>query len=82
MIGGHVYHGTKMPAQAGAYVFGDFISGRVWSLTKNGATWKRAQLTTAAGGDLAAIGEAQAGELYLARYSSGMVAKVHQVGQP
>ena len=82
VIGGHVYHGTKMPALAGAYVFGDFISGRVWSLTKSGAAWSRAELTTAGGADLAAIGEDQGGELYLARYSSGVVARIHQVGQP
>jgi glucose/arabinose dehydrogenase len=82
VIGGHVYHGTKMPALVGAYVFGDFISGRVWSLTKSGQTWTRADLLTTASGDLAAFGEDQAGELYLARYSTGVVTRVHQVGQP
>jgi hypothetical protein len=34
------------------------------------------------GGDMAAIGEDQAGELYLARYSTGAVSRVHQAGQP
>jgi glucose/arabinose dehydrogenase len=82
VIGGHVYHGTKMPALVGAHVFGDFISGRVWSLTKSGTTWTRANLTTTAGGDLAAFGEDQAGELYVVRYSSGAVQRLHQVGQP
>lgn len=82
VIGGHVYHGGKMPALVGTYVFGDFISGRLWSLTKNGQSWTRTNLFTTAGADLAAIGEDQAGELYLARYSSGVVARVHQIGQP
>jgi len=82
VIGGHVYHGTKMPALSGTYVFGDFISGRVWSLQQSGQTFTRSNVTTTSGGDLAAIGEDQAGELYLARYSTGVVARIHQTGQP
>ena len=82
VIGGHVYHGGRMPALAGTYVFGDFISGRVWSLRLNGQTWTRSDITTTAGGDLAAIGRDQSGELYVARYSSGVVARIHQSGQP
>jgi glucose/arabinose dehydrogenase len=82
VIGGHVYHGTKMPVLVGAYVFGDFSSGRLWTLTKSGTTWTRSDLMSVAGGDMAAIGEDRAGELYLARYSTGAVSRVHQAGQP
>ena len=82
VIGGFVYHGTRMPALAGVYVFGDFISGRVWSLKKSGLTWTRTFLLDTAGGDLAGFGQDQAGELYIARYSTGVVARLHQVGQP
>jgi glucose/arabinose dehydrogenase len=82
VIGGHVYHGTKMPALSGTYVFADFISGRVWSLEQTGQNFARSNVTTTSGGDLAAIGEDQAGELYLARYSTGVIARIHQAGQP
>jgi glucose/arabinose dehydrogenase len=82
VIGGHVYHGQKMPALAGSYIFGDFISGRIWSLRQSGGTWTREDVTAAAGGDLAAIGQDQSGELYVARYASGVVARIHQTGQP
>lgn len=82
VIGGHVYHGMKMPALSGAYVFGDFISGRLWSLRLSGQTWTRSDIATTAGGDLAAIGEDQSGELYVARYSAGVVARIEQSGQP
>ena len=82
VIGGHVYHGQAVPMLAGSYVFGDFISGRVWSLTQSGQSWTRTLLLTTAGGDLAAIGQDQAGELYLARYLSGTIERLHQVGQP
>lgn len=82
VIGGYVYHGTKAPALAGAYVFGDFISGRVWTLTGSGQSWTRTFLFNTAANDLAGFGQDHAGEIYLARYSTGAVARMHQVGQP
>jgi glucose/arabinose dehydrogenase len=83
VIGGYVYHGTNIAALAGNYVFGDFISGRIWSLAQNGqGQWVRTFLVNAGGGDLAGFGQDAAGELYVARYSSGAVARLHQVGTP
>jgi glucose/arabinose dehydrogenase len=32
ITGGYVYRGRKIPALAGRYVFGDFVSGRIWAL--------------------------------------------------
>lgn len=82
VIGGYVYRGQKIPALAGTYVFGDFISGRVWSLTQTGQGWTRTPVLTTAPNDLAGFGQDQAGELYLARISSGAIERLHQVGQP
>jgi glucose/arabinose dehydrogenase len=82
VIGGFVYHGTKMPALAGEYVFGDFSSGRVWSLSGSGTSLTRANLLTVGQGDLAAFGEDQAGELYVVRYSSGTIERLQQAAQP
>jgi len=82
VIGGHVYHGTKIPSLDGAYVFGDFISGRIWVLTQGGSTLTRTSLLDTAANDLSSIGRDQLGELYVARYSSGVVSRLHQVGQP
>ncbi|HWY42196.1 MAG TPA: PQQ-dependent sugar dehydrogenase [Candidatus Sulfotelmatobacter sp.] len=82
IIGGHVYRGSKMPSLVGAYVFGDFISGRMWTLTQSGSMFTRTSLFTVAANDVAAIGQDQLGELYVARYSSGVVSRIHQVGQP
>jgi glucose/arabinose dehydrogenase len=82
VIGGRVYRGSKMPSLVGVYVFGDFISGRMWTLTQNGSTFTRASLFTVAANDVAAIGQDQLGELYVARYATGAVSRIHQVGQP
>ncbi len=82
VIGGHVYRGQRIAMLRGIYVFGDFISGRVWTLMQSGQTWTRTLLLTTAANDLSAIGQDQAGELYGVRYSSGMIERLHQVGQP
>jgi glucose/arabinose dehydrogenase len=83
VIGGYVYHGTNISALAGNYVFGDFISGRIWSLAQNNqGQFVRTFLVGTAGNDLAGFGQDAALELYVARYSSGVVARLHQVGTP
>lgn len=36
IIGGYLYHGSSLPELAGDYVYGDYGSGRIWSLSANG----------------------------------------------
>lgn len=38
IIGGNVYRGTELPELQGKYIYGDFISGRVWALSFEGFT--------------------------------------------
>jgi len=76
VIGGHVYHGTKAPELAGLYVSGQFISGRMWTLTQSGTTFTRASLLNVAALDVLSIGQDQLGELYVGRYSTGAVSCV------
>jgi glucose/arabinose dehydrogenase len=83
VVGGYVYHGTNIAALAGNYVFGDFTSGRVWSLTQNSqGQWVRTFLVNSGAGNLAGFGQDASGELYVAQYSTGAVARLHQVGTP
>lgn len=36
VIGGLVYRGSRIPALQGSYIFGDFVSGNVWSMRYDG----------------------------------------------
>ncbi len=36
VIGGRVYRGGRIPALQGSYIFGDFVSGNIWSLRYDG----------------------------------------------
>ncbi|WP_269541985.1 PQQ-dependent sugar dehydrogenase [Cerasicoccus fimbriatus] len=45
IIGGLVYREDFYPELAGAYVFGDYVSGRIWALRYNGESVSRELLT-------------------------------------
>jgi glucose/arabinose dehydrogenase len=46
VTGGVVCRGDRVPAIAGAYVFGDYISGRIFSLRKQGDKWESQQIAS------------------------------------
>lgn len=68
ITGGHVYRGEKLPALEGAYIYGDFQSGKMWGLRHDGErlTWRGHLADTPL--QLVAFGEDTAGELYLLDY--------------
>jgi glucose/arabinose dehydrogenase len=69
--GGYVYRGTKVPANAGRYFYGDNCSGNVWSLevVDGKATAQRKEPFTVPG--LSSFAQDGSGELYLMSVSSG-----------
>lgn len=65
VIGGLVYRGAKAVPLWGRYIFGDFVSGRIWSLEETSSgVWKRRDLARA-GFLVSAFGEDEDGEIYL-----------------
>ena len=75
VIGGFVYRGTTIPNLAGAYVFGDFLSGRIWGLRQNAAgVWERTQLA-ATGKSISSFGRDDNGELFVVDLA-GAVSKI------
>lgn len=63
--GGVVYRGNAVPALTGSYVFGDYGSGAVWALSRDGAS--RTQLGSVS--RVCAFGEDRAGEVYAVSFS-------------
>jgi len=65
VTGGYVYRGTRIPALQGAYLYGDYCSGRVWGLVQaDGKVADQAELDVP-GHQIYSFGEDAAGELYL-----------------
>jgi glucose/arabinose dehydrogenase len=76
--GGYVYRGTKVPAAAGHYFYGDYCSGTVWSfkIASGKAIGLRREPFTVKG--LSSFGEDSAGELYLMSVDSGDLLRLAQ----
>ncbi|MDH3225586.1 MAG: PQQ-dependent sugar dehydrogenase [Thermoleophilia bacterium] len=53
VTGGHVYRGVAVPDLDGRYVFGDFCTGRIWTLNADGDPGRPQEITDAIGGPLA-----------------------------
>ena len=72
VIGGYVYRGAGIPWLNGAYVYGDFCSGKVFGLRYvDGAVAEHRQLADT-GRRIMSFGEDNEGELYLLSQESGI----------
>lgn len=71
ITGGYRYRGSRIPPLRGAYIFGDFCSGRIFRARLANGRWAAVQLA-ATSFNLSTFGEDAAGELYLADLSSGV----------
>jgi glucose/arabinose dehydrogenase len=72
VTGGYVYRGNDVPALAGRYVYGDFGSGRIWTVSAD-SPGQPQQILKAA--NISSFGEDQRGELYVVDLS-GAVSKL------
>lgn len=75
VVGGYVYRGQQYPALSGGYVFGDYCTGKMWTMSRTGDTWA---LTPALQADtgLSSFGEDEAGELYMSNLRTGAIFRV------
>lgn len=78
ITGGFVYRGRALPGLAGAYVYGDYCSGRVWALRRSASgAWQNTVLLEA-GVRISSFGDDEAGELYLVDHGGAVFKLVAQ----
>ncbi len=72
ITGGFVYRGHRLADLQGAYIYGDFDTGRVWALRRQGGkvTWHKELADTAL--RIVAFAEDREGELYLLDFVGGI----------
>jgi glucose/arabinose dehydrogenase len=63
--GGFVYRGSAIPELRGAYVYGDYCSGRVWALRYDGARVTEQRELAVAGFRISSFAQDRSGELYV-----------------
>ena len=68
IIGGYVYHGTRLPELEGRYLAGDWGSRKIWAITLDEANMRATatELTLFDPGSLGTFGQDKNGEIFLA----------------
>jgi glucose/arabinose dehydrogenase len=73
VIGGYVYRGSLAPSLRGAYIFGDYGSGKVWALVYDEASGVVASnVEIAEVSTVSSLGEDADGELYIISLEGGI----------
>jgi glucose/arabinose dehydrogenase len=75
VTGGMVYRGRAFPRLVGTYLYGDYCSGRIWGLRKQGSRLISAELAETKLA-ISTFGEDEAGEIYVADHESGAIYRV------
>ena len=65
ITGGYVYRGSRLPSLRGAYVYGDFCSGRIWALRYDGSVVTEHLELIDSDLRISSFGLAESGELYI-----------------
>ncbi|MCF6313299.1 MAG: PQQ-dependent sugar dehydrogenase [Verrucomicrobiales bacterium] len=70
ITGGFIYRGSRLPELRGAYIYGDYETGKIWALWHDGTRITKHQEIADTPHRIASFGEAQDGSLYYIDYAS------------
>ena len=79
VTGGYVYRGSRLPMLSGAYVYGDFCSGKIWGLRYDGTEVSEHLELADTGLNISSFGEDQSGELYILAFDSSGDAGIYRL---
>lgn len=80
ITGGFVYHGSRLPALKGAYIYGDYDTGKIWMLRYDREKKTVSDHQELVDSTLRLVGFAQdhAGELYLVDHMRGLIFELEE----
>ncbi len=73
LTGGYVYHGKRLKELKGAYIYGDFDTGRVWSFRYDGKKVTDHKELVDTPYRIVCFGEDTAGEIYFVDFIGGQI---------
>ncbi len=73
VTGGVVYRGKKLTNLIGKYIFGDYVSGKIWALNYDGTKATNSGDKISNVNSISAFGEDANGELYILDYGAGKI---------
>lgn len=72
ITGGYVYRGSAMPGFVGSYIYGDFVSGRIFAIVHDAEGQPASELLLASGLGVASFAEGLDGELMVVDYGGSV----------
>jgi glucose/arabinose dehydrogenase len=81
VTGGTVYRGDAYPRMQGIYFYGDFCTGEIFGLTRDGTVWENSLLHDTAF-QISSFGEDEAGNLYVTNHGGGSVHEIVAQNNP
>jgi len=75
VTGGFVYRGQRSPGLRGIYFYGDYCSGKIWGVQRQGNAWVN-QFLVSSGLNITTFGQDSAGELYVTDARQGIVFRI------
>jgi glucose/arabinose dehydrogenase len=78
VTGGYVYRGQALPEWYGVYIFGDFISGRIWGMLPNEDYCRAVEELYQSGAYISSFGEDENGEIYFSDYRQGTIYRLER----
>ena len=75
VTGGYVYRGSRIPSLVGAYLYGDFCTGRIWALRHDGIRVTEQALIADTDLQISSFAEGPDGEVYVLSFT-GEIARL------
>ena len=75
VTGGFMYRGARSGALRGVYLYGDYCTGLIWGVERQGSAWNN-RLLLSSGFGISTFGEDEAGEVYVANATNGTIHRV------
>lgn len=72
VTGGYVYRGDDFPGLRGQYLFGDFVTGRIWRIPASAAQGTAPTELAVTNLSISAFGQSNDGEVYVVDYSGDL----------
>ncbi|MDB6116444.1 MAG: yliI 2 [Verrucomicrobiaceae bacterium] len=69
ITGGFVYHGKRLPELEGAYIYGDYETGKIWALWHDGKQITRHEEIASTAVKIVTFGQGEDGDLYFVHWN-------------
>ncbi|UOG32220.1 PQQ-dependent sugar dehydrogenase [Leptospira noguchii] len=76
ITGGYVYRGKEIPKLVGSYLYGDFVTGKIWALKQKNGKKISNELVMQIPFQISTFGQDISGEVYFTDFGSGNIFRI------